>query len=120
MPYLELLPVDKTDLSKPFIYIPSGTQLPSSSFFLSTEETNFINLQLKNGATVAELISPQKKVFVLSPAKGNSPEEILEKYRRAGTVVAGKLNALKQTEVTIGVEQDTTFSTCPGRRIGLE
>lgn len=101
MSYLELIPVGKTDLSKPFIYISSEAQISSSLYFLSSEETDFINLQLKDGVTLAELISPQKKIFVLAPVKANSADELHEKYRRQGTVLAGRLNALKHKEATL-------------------
>jgi leucyl aminopeptidase len=106
MSVLKFLPAKEINLSGILIYLSFENDFNPSQSFFNKEEIDFINSQFKNGLKVAELITPQKSVFVVAPTKANTVDDQLEKYRRAGASIASRLNLLKQKEVTVYSEKN--------------
>ncbi len=105
MSLLELLPADQLEFSRPVVYLISEATFNPPPSFLTKEETEFINRTLEKGIAVAELISAAKTVWVIPAVKADKKEDRLEKYRRAGVLIAGKLAACKQSEVSVWAEE---------------
>ena len=109
MSLLKFLSDKEISPSSILVYLSSEKELQTGIDFLTNEETDFINKQLKNGLEIAELSSPQKIVFVIAYIAIGEPEAVLEKYRRMGASVCLKLNLLKQTEVIFYSEKNQPY-----------
>jgi len=101
MSLIQFLQSKEINLSETFVYLSSEKELKSGNAFFTKEECDFINQQLKNDLRIAELSSPEKMGFVISPIDKGTPEDILEKFRRAGAAVCFKIKPWQKESVTL-------------------